>query len=91
MNVFFFTHWIFIINILQDLPIVSGQSSYYPQVILSSGILRGRKMKTGEKEDEKEFVAFLGIPYARPPVGSLRFQVNFFESILYGIIFFQPW
>ncbi|XP_074595180.1 esterase E4-like isoform X2 [Brevipalpus obovatus] len=75
LNVFFFTHWIYIIiNVSQDLPIVSGQSPYYPQVTLSSGILRGRKMKTGERGDEKEFVAFLGIPYARPPVGPLRFQ-----------------
>ncbi|XP_015782260.1 carboxylesterase 4A isoform X2 [Tetranychus urticae] len=51
-------------------PCYMGQS-IYPQVTLKQGILRGRPMRT---EDDKEFFGFLGIPYAKPPIGPLRFK-----------------
>jgi carboxylesterase type B len=43
-------------------------------VKINQGVLEGREdtsMSTG-----KTFYSFLGIPYAKPPVGELRFQVS---------------
>lgn len=41
-------------------------------VQVSQGGLRGRKVAT---ETGKTYYSFQGIPYAKPPVGALRFKV----------------
>lgn len=42
-----------------------------PELTISQGTLRGRIMRT---RSGREFFGFLGIPYASPPVGTLRFM-----------------
>lgn len=42
-------------------------------VVVKQGSILGT---TGINLDGVEFFKFLGIPYAKPPVGSLRFKVN---------------
>ena len=46
----------------------------------ANGQVRGHKAYT--LFDEKIFYTFKGIPYAEPPVGSLRFKVGFYVFIL---------
>ncbi|GJQ72194.1 hypothetical protein Trydic_g3285 [Trypoxylus dichotomus] len=41
------------------------------QVHLEDGIIQGKKMYTEEKQ--LPYYAYLGIPYAKPPIGNLRF------------------
>lgn len=48
---------------------VSGSSV----VEIGDGPLRGKTMTT---KTGRDFDAFLGIPYAKPPVGDLRFEVG---------------
>jgi hypothetical protein len=43
------------------------------QVTLEQGVLKGYKGKT---HSGKPFIGFRSVPYAAPPVGSLRFKVN---------------
>ncbi|KAL4715845.1 hypothetical protein ACJJTC_014577 [Scirpophaga incertulas] len=43
-----------------------------PVVTVNNGRLKGKKCQT---ENNKEFFVFKGIPYAKPPVGDLRFSV----------------
>lgn len=57
-------------------------------VHIDQGVLKGRKFNS--VLSGYEYCGFLGIPYAKPPVGELRFQVNtifsyqlVFESLLY--------
>ncbi|XP_036929244.1 thyroglobulin [Acanthopagrus latus] len=38
------------------------------------GMLQGVAMETALGSDRKTVVQFLGVPYARPPIGSLRFE-----------------
>ncbi|XP_074540315.1 thyroglobulin [Halichoeres trimaculatus] len=38
------------------------------------GILQGVAVETAVGSDRKSVVEFLGVPYARPPIGSLRFE-----------------
>uniref|UniRef100_A0A3Q3MFS1 Carboxylesterase type B domain-containing protein n=1 Tax=Mastacembelus armatus TaxID=205130 RepID=A0A3Q3MFS1_9TELE len=38
------------------------------------GILQGIAMETALGSDRRTVVQFLGVPYARPPIGSLRFE-----------------
>ncbi|XP_072375762.1 venom carboxylesterase-6-like [Diabrotica undecimpunctata] len=45
--------------------------SDYPQVTISDGILQGAFLKT---RNNRKFSGFNGIPFAKPPVGELRFQ-----------------
>jgi hypothetical protein len=44
-----------------------------PLVQVEQGALRGVR---GLSIRDREFIAFLGIPYAQPPVGKLRFKVQ---------------
>lgn len=44
-----------------------------PIVEINDGKLKGTIQKNFKGED---IFAFLGIPYAKPPVGELRFKVN---------------
>ncbi|GLD69003.1 thyroglobulin-like protein [Lates japonicus] len=38
------------------------------------GMLRGVAVETALSSDQRTVVQFLGVPYARPPIGSLRFE-----------------
>jgi hypothetical protein len=49
-----------------------GEDEEGPLVQVEQGALRGLR---GLSVREKEFLAFLGIPYAKPPTGELRFKV----------------
>lgn len=44
-----------------------------PIVEIQNGPIRGVIKKTVEG---REYCAFLGIPYAKPPIGNLRFKVR---------------
>jgi hypothetical protein len=50
-----------------------AQTSKKPVVRVQQGLLRG-KLLTSVRSKNK-YVGFLGIPYAKPPVGDLRFKV----------------
>lgn len=43
------------------------------EIKIHNGLVEGT---TGVSRDGREFYEFLGIPYARPPVGELRFEVS---------------
>lgn len=45
----------------------------WPEVRLPQGLVRGRVVKSSTSG--REFVAFLGVPYATPPLGQLRFKL----------------
>lgn len=45
-----------------------------PVVKLSKGEIRGHTLKS---RNGRDYNSFTGIPYAKPPVGDLRFKVNF--------------
>lgn len=51
-----------------------GEDEEGPLVQVEQGLLRGLR---GLSVREKEFLAFLGIPYAKPPTGELRFKVQY--------------
>lgn len=50
------------------------------QVRTNSGIVEGIEVKSILK-DEK-YHSFFGIPYGEPPVGSLRFMVRVFDTLV---------
>lgn len=55
-----------------------------PVARVGEGILRGKRMTT---RGGRSFHAFLGIPFARPPIGELRFKVPTYRKKLYSTIF----
>lgn len=62
----------YFVNIkLQPKSISDGAPLSLP-VQINTGTLQGVILKS---RDGNEFNAFLGIPYAQPPIGSLRFEV----------------
>lgn len=48
-------------------------SSSRLEIELSEGVLSGVQEKLPNGEN---FYAFRGVPYAKPPIGNLRFKVN---------------
>lgn len=52
-----------------------------PIVTVENGVLEGTTMQS---RNGREFFAFQGIPYAKPPLGNLRFQVRqlFFSKFI---------
>ena len=51
-----------------------------PVVEISEGKLQG---KIATSRDGREYFQFLSIPYAKPPLGPLRFEVRVFASYLF--------
>lgn len=47
--------------------------SNYPEVDIKDGKLKGKFMVTRKG---RKFSGFLAIPFAKPPIGELRFKVN---------------
>lgn len=46
------------------------------QVKISKGTVKGRILKS---RDGRPYYSFTGIPYAKPPIGELRFEVFVFN------------
>ncbi|CAJ0965795.1 unnamed protein product [Ranitomeya imitator] len=57
--------------LLTPLVLGSGQEDVQPQVETQYGKLRGKILSV--KETSKKVHGFYGVPFAKPPVGSLRF------------------
>jgi carboxylesterase type B len=58
---------------MYSFPVSLAQISGKPIVKVQQGLLKGKLLKSvGSKNN---FAAFLGIPYAKPPVGNLKFKV----------------
>jgi len=62
-----------------------GFQNLWPEVRLPMGIVRGRTFRTNTGRD---FYAFLGIPYATPPLGPLRFKVSVFLEFIHLTIIY---
>lgn len=54
------------------------EGNRYPRITVPEGEIEGY-YKTAH--NGKTFAAFEGIPYAKPPVGELRFQVDIYDYI----------
>lgn len=50
---------------------------------IDQGLLKGSTLKT---RNGRDFVAFQGIPYAKPPINELRFEVKSYTLIF--LLFF---
>lgn len=53
---------------------MSGSEEDHPVVETSMGKVRGRKMITPDHPDARQSFRFAAIPFAKPPVGELRFE-----------------
>jgi hypothetical protein len=51
----------------------SVQASSKPVVKVQQGLLQGKLLTSARSKNK--FIGFLGIPYAKPPVGDLKFKV----------------
>ena len=63
---------ILLIALLFGINIVFCQFYEFVDLKLEQGLIRGLKVRTAQN---KEAFAFLGIPYATPPLEGLRFKV----------------
>jgi len=50
-----------------------------PVVRITKGAIRGL---TSKSRDDRDFYSFTAIPYAKPPVDELRFEVNFIKTYI---------
>jgi len=65
---------LFYLIVLAHYDIASGDESKETLVTIPSlGQVRGSLMNS---VGGRQFLAFRGIPYAKPPIGNLRFKVN---------------
>lgn len=49
------------------------------EVKITKGILKGQILKS---RNERPYYSFTGIPYAKPPVGKLRFEVSTYSIFI---------
>lgn len=66
---------IFILTVLKLSHYIANMSPE-PIVTIKQGVLKGQTEKT---KSGVEFNSFLGIPYAQPPIGELRFKVSIWK------------
>lgn len=59
-----------------------------PKVCIENGCLSGKIMPGYQTES---FEAFVGIPFAKPPVGSLRFKVSTQHSSVFSFKIHSPY
>jgi carboxylesterase type B len=50
-----------------------------PEITIDQGKLRGT---VATDYDGKEYFRFQGIPYAKPPIGELRFKVLHYKKVI---------
>lgn len=64
-----------VLGLIENWQVLSNECSdcSEPLVKCEDGKLTGKVMKTREG---KNIVAYLGIPFAKPPIGKLRFKVR---------------
>lgn len=65
---------LFRISALLTFCLVCGQDVVYKTVETDKGSVRGIQRET--LVHKRKFYSFKGIPYAKPPVGKLRFKVT---------------
>lgn len=65
---------IFVLFLVLFIQFSYSEEDQFRVVQIDSGKVRGRKELTFL--DQRPFYAFRGIPYARPPLGLLRFRVS---------------
>jgi len=58
-----------------------GSSEQGPQLRTEFGLVKGMFMQS--EPNNRKFSAFLGLPFAEPPVGSLRFSAPKFPNVFY--------
>lgn len=63
-------------------------SSVFSSLIVNTNGGKIRGFESNSILDGKKYYSFLGIPYAKPPLGDLRFQVIFFD-LLFRFIFLK--